>query len=92
MERSQSAIACASNGYGRTGLTAYYISNQTNVDQKRYLAVDGDTDADPFIPVMLETFSNTGPVGKTSSHMVLNITSFLIGEVDEELLELPSFC
>lgn len=74
-----------------TSLTSYYISNQTNVDQKRYRAVSG-FDAEPFVPVMLETFYNSGPVGKTSSHMVLNITSFLIGEVDEELLELPSFC
>ena len=74
-----------------TSLTSYYISNQTNVDQKRYPDVSG-FDAEPFVPVMLETFYNSGPVGKTSSHMVLNITSFLIGEVDEELLELPSFC
>ena len=67
-----------------TSLASYYISNQTN-------AVD-DNDEDPFVPVMLETSYNSGPVGKTSSHIVLNITSFLIGDVDEELLNLPSFC
>ena len=49
-------------------------------------------DADPVVPVMIESVYNSGPVGKTSQHSVVNITSFLIGEVDEELLELPSFC
>ena len=74
-----------------TSLTSYYISNQTSVDRKRYPAVSG-ADAEPFVPVMHETFYNSGPVGKTSSHMVLNITSFLIGKVDEKFLELPNFC
>jgi len=74
-----------------TSLSSYYLSNQTNAKQKRSAEVSGD-DADPVVPVMIETFYNSGPVGKTSQHLVLNITSFLIGEVDEELLELPSFC
>ena len=74
-----------------TSLSSYYISNQTNAEQKRYAEVSGD-DADPVVPVMVETFYNSGPMGKTSSHLVLNITAFLIGEVDEELLDLPSFC
>ena len=75
-----------------TSLSTYYLSNQTNAEQKRYAEVSGDDDADPVVPVMIENFSNSGPVGKTSKHFVLNITSFLIGQVDEELLELPSFC
>ena len=74
-----------------TSFTAYYISNQTNAGQQRYPAVSG-VDADPFVPVMVETIANSGPVGKTSFHLVLNITAFLIGEVDEELLNLPEFC
>ena len=74
-----------------TSLSSYYISNQTNAEQKRYAEVSGN-DADPVVPVMVETFYNSGPMGKTSSHLVLNITAFLNGEVDEELLDLPSFC
>lgn len=74
-----------------TSLSSYYLSNQTNAEKKRYAEVSGD-DADPVVPVMIESFYNSGPVGKTSRHSVVNITSFLIGEVDEELLELPSFC
>ena len=76
-----------------TTTTSYYIYyiNQTNVDQKRYAAVSGD-DANPFVPVMYEIFYNSGPVRKTSSHLVFNITSFLIGVVDEELLDLPGLC
>lgn len=73
-----------------TTLTAYYISNQTNAKQQ-YLAVSDASD-EPYVPVMVEFFGNSGPVGKTSAHQVTNITSFLVGEVDEELLELPSFC
>ena len=68
----------------------YYV-DQTNVDQKRYAAVSDD-DSPPFVPVMYEIFDNSGPVGKTSSHWVWNITAFLDGEVDERLLDLPSFC
>jgi len=74
-----------------TTLSSYYLSNQTNAEQKRYAEVSVD-DADPVVPVMIESVYNSGPVGKTSQHSVVNITSFLIGEVDEELLELPSFC
>jgi len=74
-----------------TSLSSYYLSNQTNTEQKRSAEVSSD-DADPVVPVMIETFYNSGPVGKTSQHLLLNVTSFLIGEVDEELLELPSFC
>ena len=78
-----------------TSLSSYYLSNQTNAEQKRFAVVSGD-DADPVVPltvpVMIETFYNSGPVGKTSQHLVVNITSFLSGEVDEKLLTLPSFC
>jgi len=73
-----------------TSLNAYYISNQTNAKQQ-YLAVSDASD-ELYVPVMVEFFGNSGPVGKTSVHQVTNITSFLVGEVDEELLKLPSFC
>ncbi|KAL9971230.1 hypothetical protein ACROYT_G023730 [Oculina patagonica] len=74
-----------------TSLISYYISNQTNEYQKRYPVVSGE-DADPFIPVMVETFNNYRPMENGSDHEVLNYTSFAIGKVDEDLLELPSFC
>ena len=67
-----------------TSVVTYYIANQTNVVR--------DEDKNTFVPVKVETFFNSGPVNKTTSHMVFNITSFLIGDVDEELLNLPSFC
>lgn len=73
-----------------TTLTAIYISNQTNV-KPRYPAASGEYE-DPYVPVMVEEFGNSNPVAKTSFHRVTNITSFLIGEVDEEQLGLPSFC
>lgn len=73
-----------------TSLNIYYISNQTNGKQP-YLAVSGPGE-DPYVPVMVEVISNSGPIAKTSLHSTINITSFLIGEVDEEQLELPSFC
>ena len=44
------------------------------------------------MPVKVENSYNSGPVGRTSRRIVQDITSFLIGQVDEELLELPSFC
>ena len=72
-------------------IESFYLSNQTNAEQKRYAEVSGD-DADPVVPVMYEIFSTSGPLGKTSERYVFNIYSFLSGEVDEELLELPSFC
>lgn len=77
-----------------TSLSSYYLSNQTNMEQKRYAEVSGDYDALYVVPVMMETFDipAPSPVGMTSRHYVLNITSFLNGEVDEELLKLPSFC
>ena len=41
---------------------------------------------------MVEILGIPGPLGKSAQHKVLNITSFLIGEVDEELpRKLPSF-
>jgi len=82
------------NGGKLTSFSSYYLSNQTNLEQKRYAAVSGDYDAHYVVPVMLEesSFYNPSPVGKSSEHYVVNITSFLNGEVDEELLELPSFC
>ena len=70
---------------------SYYMSNQTYAEQKRYAEVTGD-DADPVVPVRYEIFSNPSPAGKTSERYVYDVYSFLIGEVDEELLELPSFC
>ena len=74
-----------------TTLSSYYLSNQTNAEQKGHAEVSGD-DADPVVPVKIEAFYNSGPVGKTSRHVVVNVTSFLVGQADEELLQLPSFC
>lgn len=66
-----------------TYFAAYYISNQTNAAS--------DRDEDPFVPVRIESYYNSGPSGKTSTQKVLNITSFH-RDVDEELFNLPSFC
>ena len=71
-----------------TSLTAYYIANKT---------IDASgANTDPYVsvmdPVKYEIMFNSGPVGKTSMHLIFNITSFLAGEADEELLELPDFC
>ena len=73
-----------------TSLTAYYITYQTNA-KEHYPKVGGAFDA-PYVPVMVESFSNAGPTAKTSHHSVINITSYVNGEADEKLLELPSFC
>ena len=88
-----------------TSLSSYSLSYPTNAEQKRYAEISGalgplyvlslplyGLPRRLVVPVMIESFDNSGPVAKTSEHYVLNITSFLIGEVDEELLELPSFC
>ena len=72
-------------------IESFYLSNQTNAEQKGHAEVSGD-DADPVVPVKIEAFYNSGPVGKTSRHVVVNVTSFLVGQADEELLQLPSFC
>lgn len=66
-----------------TTFQAYYITNQTNAAS--------DLDKASIAPVMIESTYNSGPLGKTSSHMVLNVTSFAIG-VDEDSFELPTFC
>ena len=66
-----------------TSFQAYYITNQTNAAS--------DLDKSSIAPVMIESTYNSGPLGKTSSHMVLNVTSFAIS-VDEDSFELPTFC
>ena len=71
-----------------TSLTAYYIANKTNDAS----GANEDPHVPVMDPVMLEIMSNSGPIGKTSQHLNINITSFLAGEADEELLKLPDFC
>lgn len=73
-----------------TSLTAYYITYQTNA-KEHYPMVGGAFDV-PYVPVMVESFSDAGPTAKTSHHSVINITSYVNGQADEKLLELPSFC